>query len=75
MSTVVGDVAGELAGLPGVTQRLLALHVSDGHGKCCACTTPGTGMPGARWPCSLHFYAAAAEEIRRQRQSIGLARR
>lgn len=62
----MSDIARELAGLPGITQRLLVLHVSDGHGKCRACTTPGTSIPGAAWPCSLHFYAAAAEQIRRK---------
>lgn len=57
---------GELARLPGVAQRLLALHVPDGGDRCRACTIPGTGLPGAKWPCALHFYASAAEEIRRQ---------
>jgi hypothetical protein len=59
-------IARELAGLPGTVQRLLALHVPDPHGRCRGCTTPGTGMPGAAWPCSLHFYATAAQEIRQQ---------
>lgn len=65
----MSDLANELAQLPGVAQRLLTLHVSDGRGRCRACTTPGTGMPGARWPCPLHFYASAAEQITR-RQAI-----
>ena len=62
----VSALARELARLPGVTQRLLALHVSDGRGRCRACTTPGTGLPGAEWPCALHFYASAAEDVRQQ---------
>lgn len=66
MSAVVNELARELARMPGVPQRLLAVHVSDGHGRCRACTASGTGLPGASWPCALHFYASAAEEIRRQ---------
>lgn len=62
----MNDVAHALAGLAGVPQRLLAAHVSDGRGRCRACTAAGTGLPSARWPCALHFYAAAAEEIRTQ---------
>lgn len=64
MNAGVDGIARELAGLPGTTQRLLALHVSDGHGRCRGCTTPGTGRPGGAWPCGLHFYATAAEQIR-----------
>ena len=67
----MSDIARELAGLAGVPQRLLALHVSDGHGRCRACTTPGTGTPGAPWPCVLHFYATEAEQIRQQRIERG----
>lgn len=61
------DFARELAGLPDVTGRLLRLHVPDQHGRCRACTTPGTGIPAATWPCVLYFYAAAAKEITRRR--------
>jgi hypothetical protein len=57
-------IARELAGLPGIVSRLLVLHVPDPHGRCRGCTTAGTGIPGAAWPCSLHFYASAAEQIR-----------
>lgn len=63
----MSDFARELAGLPEVTGRLLILHVPDQHGRCRACTAPGTGIPAAAWPCVLHFYAAAAEEITRRR--------
>jgi hypothetical protein len=62
----MSGVAQELARMPGVAQRLLAVHLPDGQGRCRACTTPGTGVPGAPWPCALHFYATAAEEIRKQ---------
>ena len=65
----MSDLAVELARRPDITQRLLALHVPDGHGRCRACTTPGTGRPAAVWPCVLHFYAAAAAELAR-RQTI-----
>jgi hypothetical protein len=66
MTRVVGELARELARMPGVPQRLLAVHVPDDRGRCRACTTPGTGLPGAEWPCALHFYASAAETVRRQ---------
>ena len=56
-------LAAELAGLSGVVARLLQLHRSDGAGRCRACTTPGTGQPGARWPCRLHAYALQASGL------------
>jgi len=61
----VNDLARELAGLSDLAQRLLTLHVPDGHVRCRACTAAGTGIPSAPWPCVLHFYATAAEQIRR----------
>ncbi len=64
-------VAQELARLPETTRRLLAVHVPDERGRCRGCTAPGTGMPGAAWPCVLHFYASAAEEIRRRGERVG----
>ncbi len=62
--------AQELARLPKTTRRLLAVHVADGLGRCRGCTTPGTGMPGAAWPCVLYFYASAAQEIWRRRERV-----
>jgi hypothetical protein len=59
----MNDLAREPAWFPGITQRLLAAHVPDGHGRCRGCTAPGTGLPGAGWPCRLHFYADAASRI------------
>lgn len=55
-----GELALQLAGLGGVAERLLVLHVPDERGQCRGCTAPGTGLPGAVWPCALHFYAFAA---------------
>lgn len=59
----MNDLAQELAWQPEVTQRLLERHVADGKGRCRGCTGGGTGLPDARWPCRLHFYAAAAARI------------
>lgn len=59
------DLARELAWQPGVARRLLLRHVPDGNDRCRGCTTPGTGLPGERWPCALHFYAEAAARIAR----------
>jgi hypothetical protein len=67
MNAGVEGIARELAGLPGTVARLLALHVADPHGRCRGCTMAGTGMPGPAWPCSLHFYATAAQQIARTR--------
>jgi hypothetical protein len=51
-----------LAGMPDLRNRLLADHVPDetGH-RCRACTTPGTGTPGAHWPCRIREAAEAAQ--------------
>ena len=68
--TGVDGIARELAGLPGIVERLLAVHVPDPHGRCRGCTTAGTGVPGAVWPCSLHFYASAAQGINRRRRPV-----
>lgn len=58
----LGELALQLGRLGGVAQRLLAVHVPDRHGRCQGCTVPGTGLPGAVWPCALHFYATAAAQ-------------
>lgn len=59
----LGELALQLGRLGGVAQRLLAVHVPDWHGRCRGCTVPGTGLPGAVWPCALHFYAATAAQL------------
>ena len=57
-----GELVVELGRLGVLAQRLLAVHVPDRHGRCRGCTVGGTGLPGAVWPCALHFYAAIAAE-------------
>jgi hypothetical protein len=50
-----------LAVMPDLRNRLLADHVPDASGhRCRACTTPGTGTPGAHWPCRIREAADAA---------------
>jgi hypothetical protein len=55
-----GGLAAELAPMVDVWQRLLDQHVPDRAGRCRTCTKGGTGLPGPRWPCSLHNIADAA---------------
>jgi hypothetical protein len=51
-----------LAAMPDLRNRLLAEHVPDASGhRCRACTTPGTGTPGAHWPCRIREAAEAAQ--------------
>jgi hypothetical protein len=69
--SALNELARELARMPGVPQRLLAVHVPDEHGRCRACTASGTGLPDGKWPCALHFYASAAEECRRHAGARG----
>jgi hypothetical protein len=50
-----------LGGMPGLWERLIAQHTPDRTGKrCLACTTAGTGTPGAAWPCAIRGLAEAA---------------
>jgi hypothetical protein len=51
-----------LAAMPDLRNRLLADLVPDASGhRCRACTTPGTGTPGAHWPCRIREAAEAAQ--------------
>ncbi len=43
-----------------VWQRLLDQHLPDHSGRCQTCTKGGTGLPAARWPCSIHGIADLA---------------
>ncbi|TAK32309.1 MAG: hypothetical protein EPO40_03000 [Myxococcaceae bacterium] len=51
--------------MPDVYRRLLDDHTpaANGCGRCRACTVPGTGSPGAVWPCSMHQLAVLARKI------------
>jgi hypothetical protein len=63
-----------LAGMPELWQRLLVDHVPHPGGKRCrACTVPGTGSPGAPWPCSIRDAAEAARA--RSGQACAVRRR
>lgn len=51
-----------LAVMPVLWTELLAVHVPDRSGRRCrACTTAGTGSPGAAWPCRIRGAAEAAQ--------------
>ncbi|SDF24563.1 hypothetical protein [Pseudonocardia oroxyli] len=56
-----GPMAGVLAGMPEVVERLLAQHVPDRLGRCTACRNAGSGVV---WPCTLHQIATRAEVLR-----------
>lgn len=65
-----GRLAGALAEMPDTIEKLLATHrgsLDDTLPRCVACTEPGTGRPGAPWPCSIHGLATLANELRRRR--------
>ena len=57
----------EVATMPDVVANLLGEHRSDGNGYCVGtgCGAVAHGGPAARWPCSLHALAAAAQRLRR----------
>lgn len=47
--------------MPDLWGRLLAEHTPDPTGRRCqACTTAGTGSPGAAWPCRIRDAAESA---------------
>ena len=59
-----------LAGMPELWRRLLVDHVPQPGGKRCrACTVPGTGYPGATWPCRIRDAAEAARVTSDQSRS------
>lgn len=57
---MVASVVAFIAAQDDGPERLLAIHTPDGNGRCCGCTTPGTGTPYAAWPCALQFIAQQA---------------
>jgi hypothetical protein len=53
--------ADALSPMPELWTRLIAEHVPDPTGRrCLACTTAGTGSPGAAWPCRIRDVAEGA---------------
>jgi hypothetical protein len=51
-----------LYAMPALWGRLLVEHVPDPSGRRCqACTTAGTGSPGASWPCRIRDAAESAK--------------
>ena len=56
-----GSFADVLGAMPALWTRLIDQHVPDPTGKRCrACTTAGTGSPGAAWPCQIRDIAESA---------------
>jgi hypothetical protein len=50
-----------LYAMPALWGRLLTEHTPDPTGRRCqACTTAGTGSPGAAWPCRIRDAAESA---------------
>ena len=53
--------ADALSPMPELWSRLIAEHIPDPTGRRCqACTTAGTGSPGATWPCRIRDVAEGA---------------
>lgn len=63
MTGVEREAAVFIAAQPGGPNRLLRRHQPDGNRRCRGCTTPGTGTPGAEWPCSIHVFAQLAARL------------
>jgi hypothetical protein len=59
----MSSFAAALAHHPQAVHRLLQAHVPDRDGRCRGCAGGGSGLPGPRWPCTLRFHAAAAEQL------------
>jgi hypothetical protein len=59
--TTLTEAVRFIAAQPGGADRLLARHQPDKHGRCRGCTTPGTGTPDKRWPCSIFTLATNAQ--------------
>jgi hypothetical protein len=56
-----GSFAEVLGTMPALWARLIDQHISDPTGtRCQACTTAGTGSPGAAWPCRIRDVAESA---------------
>jgi hypothetical protein len=49
--------------MPDVCGRLLTAHRPADNMRCRACTVAGTGLPGERWPCTMHNLATAARAL------------
>ena len=50
--------------MPDMIERLGIEHVPDQDSRCRACTVPGHGTPGHRWPCAPAALAADASRAR-----------
>lgn len=60
-----------LAGMPGLTERLLSEHIDDSTGHCRAC--PLGGQAGFHvWPCSIRDMAERAHELKAMVRSASL---
>jgi hypothetical protein len=55
-----------IAAAPGTADRLLAVHVNDGRGRCRICTIGGQAGH-QQWPCWLYTAALEARKLVRQR--------
>ena len=62
----VAEASRFIAAQPGGPERLLGRHQPDERGLCRGCTTPGTGTPQKRWPCSPAVLAQAAAQERQR---------
>jgi hypothetical protein len=57
------EAARFIAAQDGGADRILREHRADAQGLCRGCTTPGTGTPFKRWPCSVAQLAQVAARL------------
>jgi hypothetical protein len=72
-SVIGGPIVEFIAREPGIAAKLLGEHTDDGTGDCRTCVRRQGGAAEV-WPCPLHGYASAAQELTRREPASPRAR-
>jgi hypothetical protein len=64
------SLVAELARNPAAVAQLLAEHMADDAGLCCACTRGGTGYRYVQWPCPVGAVALAARDTQASQEAL-----